>query len=291
MDNRINNFEIVDSYIGMGKVLIRASATEPNVIFIEASNMSEDTQKDILLQTALKEEAENFLRKGLISYDHLHKIEKNPKYIIGEPLDVKFPDDGKTLVKAKIYPSNEYGKSILQLAKDGSTRLGGSVGGAIIKRDKAYIDSLKKSVRAIVKVLWDEVAITYQPINEDTLGKVSYLPFEEFNKSYILDDTERAEELRKALKAGYGTESSRFTGGRALSPESLMGANKKNKKKLVDAFSIVLKNIKSGKVKSFSQLVPVLAAKSLKSYSFIVAKTIVGEIGRVSELLKKSQGG
>jgi hypothetical protein len=291
MDNRQNQFEVLDSYIGLGDVLIRASKSEPNVIFIEASNMAEDTQKDVVLQKALKEEANNFIKKGVISYDHLHKAEKNPKYIIGEPLEVKFPDDGRTLVKGRIYPSNEYGKAVLQLAKDGSTRLGGSVGGAILKRAIMHVDSLNKSVRAIVKVLWDEVAVTYQPINEKTLGNVSYLPFAEFKKSFIFDDTEREDLLQKAMQAGYGTDSSQFTGGRALVPESLMGDTKKNKKKLVDAFALVISNIKSGNIKSFSHLVPVLAEKGLKSYSFIVAKTIAGRIDKVSEMMNKSQGG
>jgi len=156
-------------------------------------------------------------------------------------------------------------------AMDESTRLGASVGGGIIKRAQAFVNNLTKSVKAIVKVLWNEVAVTHEPINEDTLGKVSFLPFEAFAKSFIFDDAERAVEFQKALSAGYGTESSRFSGGRALMPESLMGTGRK---KLKDAFKITIDNIRKGAITDFSSLVSVLSERNMKSYSFIIAKTI-----------------
>lgn len=282
----MQNFELLQGYIGLGQCLIKADKHDRSVIYIEASNQMIDVQNDIVLQKALRDEAENFLKKGVISWDHLHKIEKNPRYICGEPLDVAFPKDGRTLVKARMYPDNEYGQSILSLAKSESTRLGASVGGAILQRTKAYVSSLKKSVQAIVKVLWDEVAVTHRPVNEDTLGRVTYVPFDDFAKSFIQNDEERAAELLKALTAGYGADSSQFTGGRALIPESLMGASKRSKEKLVQAFNITLDNIKKKKVKKYKDLASSLEQVGLKSYAAIVAETIIQQKEKLEALLK-----
>jgi hypothetical protein len=61
----------------------------------------------------------------------------------------------------------------------------------------------------IQKVIWDETAITHKPVNDHTLGTVSIIPFEQF---------------AKALMAGGGVDAANFSGGRAITPESLMGA-------------------------------------------------------------------
>ncbi len=285
-----DDYILYNGYIGLSGITLRKSTTEKNVIFIEASNETPDCQDEMVLQKALIDEAESFMRKGVISWNHLHKVEKNPKYICGEPLDVAFPVKGKqrgtTLVKAKIYPSNDYGKTILKMAEDGSTRLGASVGGGILQKANMYVDSMKKSIKAIVKVIWDEVAITHEPVNEGTLGRVSFMPFESFAKSFILDDRHRAEELQKALSAGYGTDSSQFSGGRALVPEHLMGVNGKRKdRKLVDAFKLALIQIKKGKVRDFSDLVRSLSRQGMKSYSFIVAKTIAERFDELKKVI------
>lgn len=282
-----NQFEVLQGYVGLGNCLIKADQKDPNIIYLEASNHLVDSQDDVVLQKALRDEVDSFLKKGVISWDHLHKIERNPKYICGEPLDVRFPKDGRTLVKARLYPNNEYGRTILTMARDGSTRLGASVGGAILRRTPAFVDSLKKSVKAIVKVLWDEVAVTHQPINEGTLGKVTFVPFGDFVKSFLMDDAERADALQKALSAGYGVDSSTFSGGRAVIPESLMGTkHADDRRKLSNAFKVTLANIRNGKVKDYKSLVTVLDAAGMKSYATIVADTVAQNKGKLKALLK-----
>jgi hypothetical protein len=225
MQNNIAaEFEKSHAYIGMGSVLIKGDAADPSIVYIEASNEVEDSEGDTILRKALEEEAGKFLKRGVISYDHLHKIEKSPEYIIGEPLDVKFTDDNRTLVKARLYTGkNQHAQAIKAMADEGSTRLGASVGGAILGRKKMFDSNMKKSRNYIVKVLWDEVAITHKPVNEETLGGVSLLPYDAFKKSWMNNDVERVE-LMKALAAGGGTDAVAFTGGRALMSESLQGS-------------------------------------------------------------------
>lgn len=268
------DYQLDKQYVSLS-ALIKADKQDSNVIYVEASNQLDDSQSDVVLQKALRDEVKSFLKKGVISWNHLHKLENDPKYICGEPVDVAFPADGRTLVKARMYPSNPYAQTILQMARDGSSRLGASIGGFILQRKQ----ELNKSL--ILKVMWDEVAITHQPVNEGTLGAVAVMPFSEFNKSFCADDTTRLEELQKALSAGYGTDSATFTGGRALQTESLMGADKA---KMQDAFKVVLKNLRQKKVKNYNDMVSVLP-DGLKSYAAIVATALVANIENVKKII------
>jgi hypothetical protein len=272
------------SYIDVD-ALVKADKSDPSIVYIEASNQLDDAQKDVVLQKALKDQVKPFLKKGVVSWNHLHKIQNDPKFIVGEPLDVAFPDDGRTLVKARLYPSNDHAKDILAKAHDGSTRLGASIGGYILKRKQ----ELNKSY--ILSVLWDEVAITHQPVNEDTLGKVTIVPFADFSKAFIHDDVERLEELSKALAAGYGTDASTMTGGRALTQESLMGSGNAKRVKpeqLTAAFKAVLTNIRARKVKTYKDLVSTLP-ENMKSFAPIIARVIAEDIDKVSKIIH--QGG
>jgi hypothetical protein len=131
----------------------------------------------------------------------LHKTLHDPKYIIGEPLDVTFTDKNETLVKGFLYKENEIAQSVWKNILSDAKKLGASVGGGILKKAKG-------TVSKILQVIWDETAITHKPVNSETLGNVSILPFTEF---------------AKALMAGSGVDASQFTGGRALTRESLQG--------------------------------------------------------------------
>jgi len=185
-----------------GTILLKGDKDDPDVIYIEASNEGVDKQKDILVMKALEDETESFLKSGILSWDHLHKIKGSPEYIIGEPLDVKF-EDRKTWVKGKLYKAVKYAQAIKDLLASGSTRIGASVGGFIRKRKE-----LGKSASAILRVIWDELALTYKPVNEQTMGNVSLIPIGAFGK---------------ALMAGVGVNPESFSGGRAITPESLQG--------------------------------------------------------------------
>lgn len=199
-----SQLSIEDSITSPFSIVMKADKTDPHIIYIEASNEHLDSQQDIVVMKALENQVEFFLRKGIISYDHLHKIKDDPGYIIGEPLDVKFKKEEKvTWVKAKLYKAVDYAIKVKKLLQSNSTRLGASIGGFIKKRK-----ALTKAISAILQVIWDELAITYKPINDKTLGNVSLIPIGAF---------------AKALAVGSGVDAAQFTGGRALVPESLQG--------------------------------------------------------------------
>lgn len=184
-----------------------------NYIFqVEASNENVDLQDQIVLQSALMESKDNFIKKGVISWDHQHKmrkpdgsVESVPENVIGEPLDV-WTDGKSTFVKGILYKSNEKAKDIIQKLQDGSTRIRASVGGIFPKIKKAA-----NGVEQITHVLWNDLALTTSPVN-NTVGSAVFaksLTVSEFSESY------------KSLSAGYGTDSANKNGGNALIPEDM----------------------------------------------------------------------
>ena len=187
-------------YTPFTDLLIKADEKDPYTVYIEASNESPDKQKDIVFMKALLDEKENYLKKGVISWDHLHKIEGSPEFIVGEPLDVGFKD-GRTFVKGRLYKGVKYAESIVDLLRAKCSRLGASIGGYIKNRKQ-----LSKTLSGVTQVIWDETAITYKPVNDETMGNIGLIPIGAF---------------AKALMAGGGVDTAVFTGGRALQGESL----------------------------------------------------------------------
>lgn len=203
--------------------LTKAIETDANgnyIILAEASNENLDFEEQQVLRRALLDSKDYFLKNGLISYDHRHlkpvegEIDWNPeKYIIGEPLDV-FQSDDKTFVKALLYKSNALVQEIVQKLKDGATIIKASIGGKkpVIKR---FFDTkVKRFVERVVSVLWDELAITFKPINQ-TLTPVGLS-----SKAFV-----------KSLQAGYETDAAKLTGGQSIIPQDLEGAEQINKNK------------------------------------------------------------
>lgn len=227
-------------YAGCSHVLVKADKRDKTIVYLEASSETPDSDEEIVLQKALEEEAESYLKKGVLSWDHQHKIKNDPTYIIGEPLDVKFSNTNEintTLVKGRLYQKNKYAMAIMNMLSSKSTRLGASIGGMVIAKSEAYNKSIDKTLPVIEKVKWDEVAITYKPVNSDTRGKVTYTMFEEFGKSFFFK-----ENLDKALQAGAGVNAASFTGGRVLVPESI-GTVVKTKEFWVDLLTAMKNNV------------------------------------------------
>ena len=187
-------------FANFSSVLIKAEEVNDKwIVYLKASNENLDLEEERVLQKALKAAAPMYLRKGVISWDHLHKLQKDPKFIVGEPIDVAFGDDKSTLVKGVLYKENSRAQGIWQDIMSNSTRFGSSVGGYILG---------KSSPSDVNKVYWDDTAITNKPVNDSLLGAVSTIPFKEF---------------AKALMAGSGVDAASFTGGRATIPEDMQG--------------------------------------------------------------------
>jgi len=261
---------------GEGDILIKAEEG-PNgewIVYLEASRETPDQEGETLESGALKKATEHFLEHGVVSWDHMHKSgERDPKYIIGEPIDVQFTDDGRTLVKARLYRENKIAQSLWDNIKSGAKRLGASVGGGV----------LKKAASKIKQVVWDEIAITHKPVHDATLGNVSMVPFAEFAKAveycdgystaidmdydishetYLesmsngMRERYKGNTLIKALMAGSGVDASQFEGGRALTGESLQGAvTKIDEEELRGIYKSVIMGMIDGSIKSYNDMV------------------------------------
>ena len=198
-----------------------AGATDDygNYIFeVEASNENLDLQNQIVLQRALMESKDEFLKGGVISFDHLHKrkdengnVISDPSMVIGEPIDVYFDKDNKkTIVKGKLYANNEKAKDLIKMLKAGSTRVRASVGGIFPQ----VVKNLKTGVEKITHVLWNDLALTTSPVN-NTVGSAVFA--KSMTAAEFVDFL--PVEIKKALSAGYNTDSATKTGGEALIPE------------------------------------------------------------------------
>jgi hypothetical protein len=185
-----------------------------NIIFtVEASNENLDIEGQRVLQEALLNTKNYFLKNGVVSKDHKHRtfnedgsFDLHEDYVIGEPMEV-FTDGTSTLVKGKLYAKNKYAQGFINLLDQGSSRVRASVGG-LVPRVKKAVEGGKK-VGEIVSVLWDDLALTILPVNPTVEPAVS------------MAKSLSSSEFVKALSAGYGTDSASFTGGRALQKEDV----------------------------------------------------------------------
>ncbi len=185
------------------------------MVYLEASNEIADQEGETVDMEAMNKAKDYYLTHGVLSWDHKHKQKDDPEYIVGEPLDVRFDEGNKTLVKGWLYQHNDTAKKLWNNIRSGAKRLGASIGGGI----------LQKAGSNIKRVIWDEVAITHKPINDATLGSVSMMPFGAFAKALSYTEGNASiEDFIKALTAGSGVDAANFIGGRALTAESLQGA-------------------------------------------------------------------
>ncbi len=194
----------------------KSNALEPgktdeygNYIFeVEASNENLDLQNQIVLQRALMDSKDEFLKGGVISCDHLHKRKdeygntiSDTSMVIGEPIDVR-TEGSSTIVVGKLYKSNEKAQDFIRMLKDGSSRVRASVGGIFPK----VVKDAKTGVEKITSVLWNDLALTTSPVN-NTVG------------SAVFAKSMNPDEFVKALAAGYKDDSAESTNGTAIIPE------------------------------------------------------------------------
>jgi uncharacterized protein YegP (UPF0339 family) len=208
----MNEIDFYENYIYLNLSMRKGGYTDEdgNYIFeVEASNENLDLQGQIVLQSALLESKDYFLKNGIVSFDHLHKrrsedgkVISDPSMIIGEPLEVK--TEGKsTIVKGKLYHTKEAAMEIIKMLKAKSTRVKASVGGIW----PHTVKDPKTGEERITRVLWNYLALTSSPVNYTVSAA-------RFAKSYEPTD------FVKALEAGTGTDHAEFTGGRSMIKEN-----------------------------------------------------------------------
>lgn len=204
------------------------------ILYIEASNEDVDRQDEVVLQRALVESADYYLRHGNVDLSHYTLL--GPKagipdymsYEVGKPLEVRV-DGKKTFIKAELYQGDSAMAHNADIVWDSLTkqvppaRWYASVGGSVLSKS-IRVDELGNRVAVVDRVRWNNTALDRCPVNK-TVGEVSTVPVGVFAKSlngFVM----------KTLAAGYGTDSAVLDGGAALREQSLDGGYRKFRNKL-----------------------------------------------------------
>jgi hypothetical protein len=219
-------------YLSIGSLL---KATPQQVggqrfIYFEASNEALDQQNEVVMQKALRDSADWFLKFGNIDIDHFTLIGAKagipdyPLYEIGRPVDVSF-EGKKTLVKAEIYSGTGPAAERANMVWSSLTEINPparwypSVGGSVMEK-AIEIDPGSKARKALIKrVRWSNIGISKTPVNQ-TVSTVATVPVGTMAKSWSAAGLD----LAKALEASYATDSRALSGGAALRMQSLDGA-------------------------------------------------------------------
>lgn len=217
----------VPEFISVGG-LLKASPMEDGggrFVFFEASNEDVDHQNEVVLQKALENSADYYLRHGNIDLSHFSilgpksGIPNYMEYEIGKPVAVRI-DGKRTFVKAELYKGDSAMARNANMVWDSLTKQSPpmrwypSVGGSVLAKSVKIDPVTKNKVAVIEKVRWNNTALDRCPVNR-TVPEVSMAPVGVFAKSlggFVMS---------KALEAGYGTDVASLTGGAALGMQSL----------------------------------------------------------------------
>lgn len=149
-----------------------------------ASTEDLDLDQEVVAASGLKKSLAYFLKHGRIDYDHKSKDE--PRFIIGEPVEARFDAQSRMHLKGRLYKGLDVSEQVWGLLKAGSTRLGWSIGGKVIKKAMQFDKSLNKFVPKVVEALINHVAITPHPKNVNTFATAS--AYGDFMKSLATGD-------------------------------------------------------------------------------------------------------
>lgn len=223
--------------VSLGDIFCKATPRDEGgrrMLYLEASDESTDHQREKVLQSALAESREYFLRHGNIDISHYtliglkHNIPNHLDYEIGKPVEVAFTSDGKnkTFVKSELYQDANGGSSAQSrnagMVWDSLTKQKPpmswfpSVGGGILEKAPAVDPDTNERITVVRKVRWCNIGLDRMPVNK-SVPQVSLAPIGVFAKGM------GAFVLSKTLTAGYGTDSAALSGGSSLRKQSLHG--------------------------------------------------------------------
>jgi hypothetical protein len=202
-------------FLSISELFKATPATEggKRFVYMEASNESRDLQNEIILQKALQESADYYLKFGNLDLDHYTQVGRpNPAkgypgfpgyeaYEIGRPVDVRV-DGKRTFVKAQISEgagpaaekANYFWNSITDL--NPPKRWYPSVGGSVLEKAIQIDPSTGARYPVITKVRWSNIGMSLTPVNAD-LPEVSCVPIGLLTKSWGPSGLD----LRKSLPA------------------------------------------------------------------------------------------
>lgn len=200
----------VPEYVAFGGMLKASPMTEGDerILYLEASNEDVDHQGEIVMQKALSDSADYYLRHGNVDLSHYSLL--GPKsgipdfmsYEVGKPIAVRV-DGRRTFVKAQLYRGDSPMAKNANMVWDSITKQSPpsrwypSVGGAVLAKSIKIDPKTRERVAVIEKVRWNNIALDRCPVNK-TVPEVSTAPVGVFAKSlggFVLS---------KALEAGYG---------------------------------------------------------------------------------------
>lgn len=217
----------VPDFISVGGLLKATPQEEAGhrYIYFEASNEDVDHQNEVILQKALSDSSDYYLRHGNIDLSHYtilgpkSGIPNYMEYEIGKPLAVQV-NGKRTFVKAELYRGDSPMARNANIVWDSLTKQMPastwypSVGGSVLSKSVKIDPVTKEKVAVIDRVRWNNTALDRCPVNK-TVPTVSTAPVGTFAKSlggFV---------ITKALEAGYGTDSAALTGGSAMREQSL----------------------------------------------------------------------
>ncbi|GHU65041.1 hypothetical protein FACS189447_03270 [Spirochaetia bacterium] len=249
---------------------------------VEASNDNLDLEQMRMLQQALAKSKNYFLTNGVISKDHLHKqlvkgqYITDESYVIGEPVRVYADGKSSTRVQGKLYRNNPHAQKFIELMEAGSTRVKASVAGILPKAIK-----MKDGTKNVVSFLWNDLALTIAPVNY-TVSPASGIIAKSLNSLDFV----------KAMTVGYGTDSSQFTGGRALQKEDVEYEAVDKSARYDEAVASLVNAMADGDVKTLEE-----AQAFLKDYGYSstvsldVIKEIVANDKNFAEVIPMAKKG
>lgn len=219
----------IPGFISVGGLLKATASSEDGnrFVYFEASNEDVDHQNEVVLQKALTDSADYYLRHGNIDLSHYTimgpkaGIPNHLDYEIGKPVAVRV--GGKsTFVKAQLYTGESPQARNANMVWDSLTkqqpamRWYPSVGGAVLEKSVRFDPASRQKVAVIEKVRWNNVALDRCPVNR-SVAEINTAPIGVFAKSL------NGFVMAKTLEAGYGTDSASLEGGAALRTQSLHG--------------------------------------------------------------------
>ena len=173
-----------ESFILDLSVVIKASEADgKRLVAVEASNEEVDKEGDVILQKALLDSQDTFLKGGHFDIDHISELGlrmgiTNPdRYVIGYPTKVTDLGKGRTGVEGEIFRNKDgscdpnkfiYDSFWTSLQTNPPTRWRASIYGKAREVDTSGKDAPRHVVKAIE---WKSLAFTKRPVNDQIKGE------------------------------------------------------------------------------------------------------------------------
>jgi hypothetical protein len=184
-----------EAYIIPLEVVVKArtpSAAGERIVEVEASSEAVDAEGDIVLQKALLDSADEFIRAGHIDLEHISEIGhrigiRDPSsYIVGRPLEVKDLGGKRTGVVSEIMRSksgafepeqNKYDAFWKSLQSEPPVKWSASIYGFPTEIDDCSEKACTSgATRYVIKSInWRSLAFTRNPVNRSLRGNAKVI--------------------------------------------------------------------------------------------------------------------